>query len=230
MVSSVVHLSEPLYEWEPSDRDKVTYDALNDRVVHQMCDGFFVIDLDKEGTARDGIFVPFQREGGFATSIKFSPDGCFFAYSINNTVAVVDGMHTDAVETSVPSLSSRTPTPSLLDFFWLPLTHADTLNSHGQHVHPEYANLVVVTTRTIEIFRFSFQSSDLTKMKTLHSNSYVCWHESKSGVLVTAQGDTTLQPFLLASKQPLKLPVLVLDKQTNTHTHTNTQTIVYLVI
>eukprot|EP00919_Chromeraceae_sp_WS-2016_P046590 GHVR01110593.1.p1 GENE.GHVR01110593.1~~GHVR01110593.1.p1 ORF type:complete len:201 (+),score=74.39 GHVR01110593.1:347-949(+) len=133
-------------------------------------------------------------------------------------------MHTDAVETSVPSLSSRTPTPSLLDFFWLPLTHADTLNSHGQHVHPEYANLVVVTTRTIEIFRFSFQSSDLTKMKTLHSNSYVCWHESKSGVLVTAQGDTTLQPFLLASKQPLKLPVLVLDKQTNTHTHTHTHT------
>uniref|UniRef100_A0A0G4HTP7 Mic1 domain-containing protein n=1 Tax=Chromera velia CCMP2878 TaxID=1169474 RepID=A0A0G4HTP7_9ALVE len=222
-----VYLSESLYSWEPSPDERVTFDELNERVIHQTEGGFFAVDIAKEGIARDGLFVKFRR-GGLARSIKFSPEGSYFAYLLDDrTMGIVDVLHPDRVEVRVPL---RSPSGSssggkdfkALSFFWLPplpsgapaspsasVWGALDLRGGAQGDVGESADLVVVSTQGLEVWRFVYDSLTVKSVKKLPTPVRACWHDCNAGVALAAVGPRTLQPFLFQSaKHPLKLPKL----------------------
>jgi len=73
----------------------------------------------------------------------------------------------------------------VLTFFWLP----PPPQQHG------FADLAVVTTQGLEVFRLSMESRSLKSLKSTPSPVRMCWVEPLSGMVLACTGPHTLQPF-----------------------------------
>ncbi|CEL96954.1 unnamed protein product [Vitrella brassicaformis CCMP3155] len=197
--ASPLYLSAPLYTWEVSGEDHVSYDEFHQRVLHQQPEGFFAIDIAKEGLARDGLLVKFRP----VRAIRFSPDGSYFAYLADTkppTMGAVNVLHPETIDVPVP-LRTAGGDWTILAFFWLPA------------VYVEFADLVVVSTMGIDVYRFTYDTLTVKHLRRFPATASICWYESSSGFVVLATGPRTLQPYLLYCKTPTKLPKFELNLQ-----------------
>merc|ERR1719443_2536278 len=70
----------------------------------------------------------------------------------------------------------------------------------------EHADLAVVTTQGVELFRLLFETHKVQSVKAFPVPVRRCWVEPTSGTVLICSGPRTLQPFDLRSKTPQKMP------------------------
>lgn len=215
MTSLPLRLSAPLYDWEQDAADeRVTFDELHQRVIHQQPGGFFAIDVapSAEGSARDGLFVKFEPSEQLRL-VRFSPDGSYFAYLCErNQMGIMETRH--PTRQAIPLVFKWTRADlEVLNFFWLPAT-ASTQPS-------EHADLVVITSQGVEMFRLSYEPHVIKSQKAIPSAVRRCWVEPSSGMVLICVGPRTLQPIDWRAKIPTKLPKfdLVLGKTKSAEVH-----------
>eukprot|EP00921_Rhytidocystis_pertsovi_P016696 GHVQ01026304.1.p1 GENE.GHVQ01026304.1~~GHVQ01026304.1.p1 ORF type:complete len:391 (-),score=40.44 GHVQ01026304.1:165-1337(-) len=194
-----VQLSVPLYTWEGCDSgDRVSYDRSHERLVHQQEGGFFAIDCRIDGSARDGIFVKWERL--MCDTITFSPDGVYFAYvlSDHSTVGITGVLDTLQPDIRVP-LGRPTSDHMVLGLMWLPEASSD------------WCELVVASTAGLEMFKFTYESRTVRSLKRFTTPAKHVWFEASSGYMVLAIGPRSLQPYFFYCKNPTKLPKIELN-------------------
>mmetsp|Transcript_88419 Transcript_88419/g.250611 ORF Transcript_88419/g.250611 Transcript_88419/m.250611 type:complete len:664 (+) Transcript_88419:86-2077(+) len=194
MAGAPLCLSGPLYAWNTDTKDEyVSFDELHQRVVHQQRGGFCTTDIVEEGKTPDGLFLEFEQEG--LRLVRFSPDGLHFAFLCHKRrVGCVETLHPSREPLNLALKWSRADL-EVLNFFWLPcLPH-----------QAEHADIVVVTTYGIELFRLSFEQHVAKSLKAIPTSVRMCWVDATSGMVLLCTGPRTLQPLDLRSKSP-KLP------------------------
>lgn len=210
-----LRLSAPLYDWEQDAKDeRVTFDELHQRVIHQQPGGFFAIDVapTSEGSARDGLFVKFEPAEQLRR-VSFSPDGTYFAYLCgSNQMGIMETRHPTRQAIPVTCKWTRADL-EVLNFFWLPASVSEKPSEH--------ADLVIITSQGLEMFRLSYEPHVIKSVKAIPSAVRRCWVEPSSGMVLICLGPRTLQPIDWKAKTPTKLPKfdLVLGKTKSAEAH-----------
>mmetsp|Transcript_65561 Transcript_65561/g.182252 ORF Transcript_65561/g.182252 Transcript_65561/m.182252 type:complete len:723 (+) Transcript_65561:93-2261(+) len=197
MMRSPLHLSDPLYDWDSSAKDEhVSFDELHQRVIHRQRGSFFAIDIVEEGDTPDGLFVRFDPEG--LRFVRFSPDGMYFAFLCDKSImGCAETLHPSKEPINLAfKCGGGRDVLEVLSFFWLPAMSRQT----------DHADLVVVSTQGVEIFRLSFQQRAAKSLKAFPVAVRMCWVEPTSGMVLVCTAARTLQPFDLRAKVPHKLP------------------------
>jgi len=194
MTTCPLRLSSPLYVWDQTaSEEQVAFDELHQRVVHKKKGGFFAIDIAQGGGTPNGLFVKFEADG--LRLVRFSPDGSYFAYVCGKKlVGCMETSHPTR-EPSILTLKWNRADLEVLNFFWLPAVPKET----------DHADIAVLTTQGVEIFRLVFDQQTTKSMKSLPAAIRLGWIEPLSGMVLACIGPRTLQPFDLQSKTS-KLP------------------------
>lgn len=186
----------------------VSFDLFNNRLIYQPPPaepqgaggggGFFVVDCQKTGTARDGIFVTWEKPA--CESILFSPDGGYFAYILRDRKSVGIAAVLNAIEIDIP-VPVNSLVEDVLGLMWLPAIATD------------HSELVVVTSQGIAIYKLQHEASPpcLKLTKRFSATAQLAWLHSPTGYAVLAVGPKTLQPYLTFCKHPMKLPKIELN-------------------
>lgn len=187
-----LQLSRPLFSWDTSvGGEGVSFDELHQRIIHRRRGGFSTADLLEEGTAPDGLCVQCDLQG--LRQVRFSPDGLYFAFLCNERhMGLMETLHTSR-EPLLLTLKWSKLDLEVLNFFWLPAAG------------PDYAELVVITTQGLEVFRLTFDTYVAKSTKTLPTPARLCWVEPLTAMVLVCTGPRTLQPFDFKTKAP-KLP------------------------
>eukprot|EP00928_Gymnodinium_smaydae_P013088 TRINITY_DN14774_c0_g1_i1.p1 TRINITY_DN14774_c0_g1~~TRINITY_DN14774_c0_g1_i1.p1 ORF type:complete len:746 (+),score=202.70 TRINITY_DN14774_c0_g1_i1:104-2341(+) len=209
-----LHFSEPIYRWENGGGDgddqaappTISFDALHQRIIHGNGDGsgFVAVSVGQEGATSPGGGSAGRLEVNLRAErlrlVRFSPDGALFAYA-SGTNSVGYGETFRPGSEPVPlslKVGGGSADCEVLNVFWLPLPSA-TFQPQ------EYADLVVVCSQGLEVFRVFPEQRLARSVKVLTTPVRKCWAEPGCGVVLVSTGPRTLQPLDLRQKVPQKM-------------------------
>jgi len=186
-----LHLLGPLHTWNVDDPGApICVDELHQRMIQPEPGGFTTVEIAEDGSIPDGLTVKFELDG--LRSVRFSPDSLHYAYLYNRKrVGCAEILQPSREHIQLTFKWSRADF-EVLDFFWLP--------AHPQQ--SEFADIAIVTTSGIEMFRVLFEQHSAKSLKAIPATVRLSWIDPTSGMILVSTGPRTLQPFDLRLKAP----------------------------
>jgi hypothetical protein len=177
-------VSAPLYEWEADKGERVTYDPVYRRIIHQTPTGVFAISPSGKDASQ---FIKMDCKG--IESLVFLEDGTGFAFLCNNMIGFVTTLKPEDVA-YVPL--KKKPDDAVLAYFWL--RGLDT------------QELVVVLSSAVEWFTYSQEQRGFKQTKRFPQAIRLCWPCAVSSAVVLCLGTRTLQPYIVGSRGLQQFP------------------------
>lgn len=213
-MSSILTLTDSLYDWDPSlVEERIFFDELHQRVIHQKSGGLHVINVQAGAVKSDSPGEPtIKSDLPGLRLVRFSPDGSYMVLLLEKKMVIcMEATQTSSQEPITVSFKWVKQDLEVLNCFWL-----SAPPSHGDH-----ADLCVITTYGVELFRVNFELRVAKSVKSFPASVRMCWIEPLSGMILCCLGPHTLQPFHIQSKSPQKMPKfdLILERSKQIEAH-----------